>query len=294
MNKTALLVIYNHRFDKNISRIKELYKDSFSHVYQLIPFYDGDEPNVIPVYDSSFYFQSFICQAYTHLKGKGFTHYFVVADDLILNPAINETNLWEVTGLPEDACMLPKILELQDPQNKKWPHVKDATRYRVKQKGLEVANILPSYQEAIEAFQFHGISTKNVQQEANLHGLERIKKPSELAKLIPGNITLSYPLVGGYSDICLITEDCMQRFCSYCGAFAAGNLFVEIAIPTAMMLASKNISFIEDLKLKRGDMWTDEEKEAKLGKFEFSLDKLIADFPSDTMYLHPIKLSAYK
>lgn len=66
-----------------------------------MPFYDGNVENVIPVYESSFRFQSYIAQAYQHLKGKGYTHYFIVADDMILNPQINETNLFELTGIGE-------------------------------------------------------------------------------------------------------------------------------------------------------------------------------------------------
>jgi hypothetical protein len=39
--KVALLVIYNHRYDKNITRVEALYKKRFSHIYHVVPFYDG-------------------------------------------------------------------------------------------------------------------------------------------------------------------------------------------------------------------------------------------------------------
>ena len=84
--KTALLVIYNHRFDTNISRINKLYSHRFSNVFHIMPFYDGKEPNVIPVFDSSYCFSGYIAQAYSHLRTLGFTHFFIIADDLILNP----------------------------------------------------------------------------------------------------------------------------------------------------------------------------------------------------------------
>ena len=92
--KTALLVVYNHRYDKNIPVIDRIYANRFSYVCHLVPFYDGDQANVIAVYDSSHYFQNYIAQAYTHLKDKGFTHFFIVADDMILNPLVDENNLW--------------------------------------------------------------------------------------------------------------------------------------------------------------------------------------------------------
>ena len=159
MNKVALLVVYNHRYDKNISRINDLYKKSFRHIFHLMPFYDGNEPNVIPVYNNSYYFQSYISQAYNLLKDQGFTHYFIISDDLILNPIINEENLWEITGLPVDYCMLPYLVEIQNCRIKQWPRIKDALNFQIKQPGLEIASILPSRQEANEAFNFHGIST---------------------------------------------------------------------------------------------------------------------------------------
>lgn len=65
-NKLALMVIYNHRFDKNIELIEKLYSPSFSNIFHIIPFYDGNKENVIPVYESSYQFEGYISQAYTH------------------------------------------------------------------------------------------------------------------------------------------------------------------------------------------------------------------------------------
>ena len=73
--KIALLVIYNHRYDKNILRIEQIYEGRFSHIYHVVPFYDGNKENVITVFDSSFQFQGYISQAYQHLKNKKFSHF---------------------------------------------------------------------------------------------------------------------------------------------------------------------------------------------------------------------------
>ena len=112
MNKVALLIIYNHRFDKNIPRLEDIYSDRFNHIFHIVPFYDGDKKNVIPIYESSYYFSGYVSQAYTHLKGKGFTHFFVVADDMIINPRINEENLWECLGLKENECYIDGFIDL--------------------------------------------------------------------------------------------------------------------------------------------------------------------------------------
>lgn len=102
-----------------------------------------------------------------------------------------------------------------------------------------------------------------------------------------------YPLVGAYSDIFLVTADCMQDFCTYCGAFAATNLFVEIAIPTALVLSSNHIKYNKDVKLAGGAMWSDADMEF-LKAYNNKLDELIKNYPSDKFYLHPIKLSKWK
>lgn len=38
----ALVIIHNHRYDANIPRLDEIYKSRFSHIFHLVPFYDGN------------------------------------------------------------------------------------------------------------------------------------------------------------------------------------------------------------------------------------------------------------
>ena len=120
--KIALLVIYNHNYTKNIDRIDNLYKGKFTHVYHLIPFYSGSLDNVIPVYENSYYFQNYIAQAYQKIKDKGFTHYFVVADDMIINPRISQSNVMDILGIPEGYSFISDFIILQE-LKKPWAHV---------------------------------------------------------------------------------------------------------------------------------------------------------------------------
>lgn len=73
--KIALLIIYNHRYDANIGRLEEMYKGRFQYIFHIVPFYDGNVKNVIPVYEHSHYFSGYIAQAWPHLKDNGFTHF---------------------------------------------------------------------------------------------------------------------------------------------------------------------------------------------------------------------------
>lgn len=295
MKKVALLIIYNHRYDKNIPRLEEIYSDRFHHIFHIVPFYDGKQNNVIPVYESSFYFSGYVAQAYTHLKGKGYTHFFVVADDMIINPKINEENLWECLGLSENECYIDSFIDFSK-RKTFWERIFDALNYSPKVKGVEILNILPSSKDAELQLKKFGIEGNRIPIKALFSmSLSHIKS-GNILKRIPYIFIgrkLKYPLVGGYSDIFLVTSDCMESFVAYCGAFAATNLFVEIAIPTALALSTDNIKFNKDIKLEEGAMWTEHDKEF-LKKFNNQYSKLINNYPEEKLYLHPIKLSQWK
>ena len=150
--KIALLVIYNHRFDKNIARVESLYKNRFSNIFHIMPFYDGDVENVIPVYESSYYFQGYVAQAYTHLKRKGFSHFFIIADDLILNPSVSESNIFEKMGIDSDSCWIGgDKIEFQNLEIE-WSRLSEALTFSLKVSGVEVSNILPSKEVAVDKF----------------------------------------------------------------------------------------------------------------------------------------------
>lgn len=291
MNKIALLIVYNHRYDKNIPILDKIYEGKFSHVFHIVPFYDGDRENVIAVYESSYYFQNYIAQAYQHLKNQGFTHYFVVADDMIINPSVNENNLFEQLGISTTDCYIPRIRSFSKMKNF-WRWTTDALTYRVQQRGVEVNNVLPSKSDAQKRFDQHHISTGSVPLSAmfTTNLLEFYKR---VIRKFPFSLNLHYPLAAGYADIFLVTSAEMPQFCLYCGAFAATRLFVEIAVPTAMILTAESVKQDGDVKLKCGDVWREGVDRLKQ-QYNCSLDDLLENYPRDTFYIHPVKLSQWQ
>lgn len=294
MNNVALLIIYNHRFDRNIPILNKIYEGRFSHVFHIVPFYDGNEKNVIPVYESSFQFSGYVSQAHTHLKGKGFTHYFVVADDMVINPQINEKNLWKKTGIKTDYCYINGFISFQT-RKVTWHRTLEALQYNPYVSGVEIKNIIPKHEEAVELFKYQNLPVDCVPFEYVYMNIRENRSLSLYKKLrlLKRRGQLAYPLVGGYSDIFLITADVMDKFVLYCGAFAATRLFVEIAIPTAMALACKKIQFDKDIKLKQRALWTADDHKI-LEKYNFSLAALNEDYPENTLFIHPVKLSKWK
>lgn len=294
MSNIALLVLFNHRYDKNIPLLEERYKGRFTNIYYIVPFYDGERNDVIPVYANSYYFGSYISQAYTHLKGKGFTHYFIVADDMVINPSVNENNLFEILGINENDCYLPDPFVIQSFESY-WSRAFDALCFEIKTPGVEISSILPSKEKALSRLSVYGYKNNKISL--------RVILPFKSPRLFLKNLWrwcrmgfrrfFSYPLIGGYSDIFIVTEKNMSSFSRYCGAFSAAGLFVEIALPTSLALSATSLKMSKDVKLRSGDLWGMDTREEFASKYDNKLCNLERDFPKDFFYIHPIKISQW-
>ena len=305
--KIALLVLFNHRYDKNIPILEDFYKNRFSNIFFIVPFYDGDKDNVIAVYDNSYYFSNYMAQAYQHLKKKGFTHFFFVADDMILNPAINENTLFDFLHISPEGSWIDSF---HDCKTRPY-HWRVPLFISAKQKGVEVKNMLPSVSEVRKIFDEHGISyfpsrwyafkvfLKDLRPHRNapracLHALSYIFRFDliELYKLKD-----YYPGIWGDADVLLISSNDMPKFAQYCGIFASLKVFVENAVPYSLLLASSKVQTMKDTGLRSiGQLYAlGKEKENEFyQKYNYSLEKLMSDYPKDVVYIHPIKLSKWK
>jgi len=305
MNKVALIIIYNHQFNRNIDILETIYQDRFTHIYHLVPFYNGDKKNVIPVYESSFYFQGYIAQGFKAFFQEDFTHYFFIADDLIINPLINENNYTDHLHLSTTSCFIPELLTLHQVTEYWWPRVGEAFFWNLKHPGVEAVNQLPDYQEAMQKFRKFDLTVHPLQFFQIYNRPERFKvfvyrilrernyfTHYINCKLRKASFSLNYPLVGGYADIAVISSKTIKLFCHYCGVFSSTKLHVELALPTAVVLSASEIVTEKDLRLKGKPMWSSEELQ-ELNKYEFSLIKLLKEFPANYLYLHPIKLSMW-
>lgn len=304
MSKVALIIIYNHQYNKNIEIVERIYSNRFSKIYHLVPFYTGEKSNVIPVYCSSIYFEGYVAQGLKSYFNEAYTHYFFVADDLILNPAINENNYKQHLKLDKQTCFVPRLSPLNESPNF-WPVNFYAILYDGTSPGVEAVNQLPGYREAEMLLKHHGIEN------GTLHFDQIWKKPRSVRELgkkiteekmyIPRYIkskvtkkehSLTYPLVRSYSDIFVVSSDAIKLFSHYCGVFAATQLFAELAIPTAMAFSAEKIVTEKELTLQGRALWTKEDMK-QLVKYNNSLKNLLSDFPATRLYLHPVKLSKW-
>ena len=159
MSEVVLIIIYNHQYNKNIEILEQIYKDRFSNIYHLIPFYTGDKKNVIPVYECSYHFQGYVSQGFKSYFKDEYKHYFFVADDLILNPVINENNYTQHLKLNANTSFLPEIISLHQRKDF-WSHIIGAFRWNINFPGVEAKNQLPDYDTALQMFAKFGIEIK--------------------------------------------------------------------------------------------------------------------------------------
>ena len=301
MSKIALLVIFNHRYDRNLPVLDGLLKDKWSNVFYIIPFYDGERKDVISVYENSYYYEGYFAQAYQTLKRYDFDHFVVIGDDVVLNPHLNETNILSELGIAQEESYFPII---QDLQKGRWDNIDYAACFRLKQKGAEIFRVLPSEEDAKRMFEEKGYcSSPKVSSYTalkNLRGCHIVDLRSVVRLLLKilkhpfGGIQFEYPFVGGISDFFIVDKVSMERFCQYCGAFAAANLFVEVAVPTSLVLSCNRLhTETKESRYKQGYLWRND-IERFASHFNYSYERLINEYPKNLLFVHPIKLSRWK
>jgi hypothetical protein len=317
----ALVIIYNHKFEKNIDKLEEIYKEKFSHIFHIMPFYTGKKENIITIYDHSYYFQGYVAQAYQNLKHRGnFDHFMFIADDMILHPELNEDTYENFLQLDKETSFITNIHDLETQGNSKYPlfFLHQALFFKLPQQGsgLEILNDLPTYNEAIELFKKKGFDEpyflaehvyslpKRTDFASHPLGTYKYRKRKKEVQNILNQkkIKPNYPLVCGYSDFFVISNKNMDKFALYCGIFAACRLFVDYAMTTSMLLSCDKIKTEKDLNRKgyvmTGDGGPDhplyENQPEFEQKYNFSLDKLLTNFPNNAIFVHPIKLSKWK
>lgn len=285
-----------------------------------MPFYKGSDEDVIGVYENSFYFQGYIAQALPHIKQAGIDHYIIIGDDLILNPAINQHNYTEYFKLGVDDGFIPEVFLLHDevtPRRlmRKAPHWfwnVNAVNFRPNKNGTEVINELPSANDALTRLRHHGYDFQPVLSKDTLAvnypvwGAENVNTIKVYATHVANcfinnnklnNVkrrTIHYPMVGSYSDIVIIPGEAIDTFGHYCGVTAALELFVEIAIPTALLLSVGKVIQEKDLDYEGTTLWDAPEIKSMEDKYNNRLDSLFDSFPENTLYIHPVKLSKWK
>ena len=309
MKTVPLIIIYNHRFDENIPKLEKIYSARFSKIYHLVPFYDGDLPNVIPVFENSFYFQGYIPQSEHILKKINCTHYVFAGDDLLLHPDINENNVLTELKVENKGGFLPWSWGMISKMPLEWANTFPAINSFYQEDYLlhhapKWKEALPAREEAIRKFKKNGfesgkISAKLLRNSNNSYKYPRfnITLKEYIKLLLKRRRTPAYPLLAAYSDIFIVSKEKLPVFSKYCELFRQMKLWVEVAIPTAMILSHDTITFEKDTQWEGTTYWDNEnatEMEERFQNLNYDFNELNKSYKKKELYIHPIKLSKWQ
>lgn len=307
MSHICIAIIFNHKYNENIPILEKIYRDRFSSIYYIVPFnvnhIEGiEDERVIGVYETSYCFQGYIAQAYERIQNKSYTHYVFIGDDQILNPKLNENNLLKELGIIENESYIKEIIpydeisdgSLKDQSNKLY-NILSAFRINV---GVSYRSELPTYEEACKKCHKHGLRIpKKLPIGFFCSGGYISPKHLPLTLVTIGinrGFQLPYPLYKAYSDMIIIDKQSMREFSRISGVLAAMNVFVESAIPLAMLLACKRIKTEKEINGYRGIEFWNKEIDDFQNRYDRSLKKLLREFEENVLYYHPVKLSKWR
>lgn len=309
--RLKLVVFFNHRFEKNIPRLRDYYQARFPKLRFICPFYRGSDSDVSAVYDSSARFQNFFVQARSDYLDDECSHYVFIGDDLILNPALNESNLLRELRLDGQTAFI-SCLQAAHKMPFVYQHLMPALHAVGGNVFVNHKPELPDYDAALEHFARHGFELgyfthNNLRYHGDrwkrfpglwsalkLVARHRAKRILDLLRHKQSRPSIpSYPMLYGNSDFVVVPHAAMKDFLHYCGVFAAMNLFVEFALPTALLFACERVKTIKDTAYQPGDLF-DEQRKHFAEQYGYDFNVLLREFSPNVLYYHPVKLSQWK
>jgi hypothetical protein len=292
VQRVGLIIIFNHKYNGNLPLLRKLYSSRFSYIRFLSPFYEGSDKDVFRVYENSYQFQGYVAQAFEQYADETISHYVFIGDDLILNPLLNETNILDYLTLADQESYFERFTPLKEMTYWSYNRFMDIER-AFKQEGAIYRGEIPTEEEAYRYAGSYGLRDFDLRG-AKFKYAEPVKQAKYIMKRMLWPLTLRYPLVAGYSDFFVISASYMEKFKHLCGVFAAMRLWVEVAVPTAMMFSCGRIKFQADIPMLAPKMW---EPSAMVREYEhkcgYRLSRMEENWPERYLYLHPVKLSKW-
>lgn len=226
-------------------------------------------------------------------------YFLFVADDLMIHPEIDEWNAAEKFGLlsKEKEIFCYNISELNQRGGFGWMSMRDSSQPFMLP-GMEWRNELPFKEDAFVLFrEFMGKEYSREYNDEFFQGCTYSEEEKESFYRNNGSTwKVPYPMAKGYSDIFAIKKASLRKVAHMLGIFAAMNMFVEIAVPTAIVLTVKrgNVSFVESSEFtSEMVLWEEDERLNIEREYKNSITNLFNRFPEGCLCIHPVKLSRW-
>lgn len=307
--------IFNHRFERNLEKLDDLYAARFPRRTYLMPFAQSDRADVCRINETSWHFSGHVAQGAASFIANDATHYVFISDDLILNPRLDATNVARELGLDASSGYIKSLAPL-DALRYEWHRALPASiALRRNSDGFDWRAELPPIEEAQAKFAAMGLADR-VPSLRSLddarHALRNLSKAGYLTAPWAAKLHAKpsdYPLLMGYADFFVVPAAAIRRFTHFCGVFAALDIFAEVAVPTALALACDHVltelvpgARFDDPAAPRCpdrpwhgvEFWDPLETPAYAARFGNDRKRLVSEFPENHLYVHPVKLSQWR
>jgi hypothetical protein len=315
-DRARAVFIFNHRFERNLDMLDGLYGQRFPDRTYLMPFARSERADVCRISETSWHFSGHVAQGASAFIHPDTTHYVFVSDDLILNPRLDASNIARQLGLGANSGYIKSLAPL-DAVRYEWHRALPATiALRRNGDGFDWRAEMPPMDAARAKFAAMGLSDH----------LPTLRSPAEIrrawSRMFPAagylaapwamklrNTPSDYPLLMGYADFFVVPASAIEAFTHLCGVFAALDIFAEIAIPTALALAVDDVvtelapgaRFDDPVAPRNPDrpwhgieFWNPVQTSEFATRYGNEIHRLIAEFPADHLYVHPVKLSQWR
>jgi hypothetical protein len=276
---TCLVVIFNHYYAGNIEKLLKIYDGRFSRIVFLVPNVRLDRAGCCTVYRGPFCFQGYIADALDFLAESGSDHYIFAGDDVLLHPRWREHDYVAALGLDQADGFFPELRPFAGTMLTRWDWSQRIMTRLFTPKhqllGSGVENAMDQFPDPAAAkAKFAAVGFH----ETMLEWTDPSGKILRAATPIP--------MAWGVSDFFAIRGERLERFAHYCGILAALDIFVEAAIPTALVLACDSVQQCRP-------PWRFDWQFTPLGRAAAAprWSDVTARFDDHMLFVHPVKLS---
>jgi hypothetical protein len=303
-HRACLVILFNHAYPDNIPTLRRLYGRRFSRIVFLLPNRRVPDPACFTAYRGSYTFHGLVADAREFLLAQDADAYVFAADDLILNPALTDDTVADSLRLGEHDGFVPEFkflagrrrvdeagrLDRESP-GRDWPWTRRALsrldpRHPMLGSGVEgYLAELPDRETALRKFRQFGEPLLRMEVPPwPRKGLRRLLSWWEGPKVHE----LPLPLAYGISDLFAVRRRCLDRLAHYLGVLASLDLFVEVAVPTALILATERVITAGEVGWQFS--WAPSSWDSVDYTFR-SLPDLESRYPASQLFVHPVKLS---
>jgi hypothetical protein len=305
--KVTACIMFNHPHPSNIPFLREVYSRMFDDVLFVQPLVSSLDSDVHTSYRGSYAFHGMIVDIAKILLDRGSDYFLFIQDDVLLNPLFTAPQLIGRLGVKDNGAFVHRLLPvIGDAQDWGWTsgfiwklfypmnHISgsgvgalssyfpdaEETRQRLEsQYGFSFSPI--TYDRSRPTIIHHVVGNPSHSETIERNVLDGVFATAQGASYMH----LPFPFCSGNCDFLALDRKTLKAAIPMLGITAAANLFVEIALPTAIIVAANHVVMSKDVGLSAELLWTEDERNC------INDDNIARRFCEDLLFVHPIKLS---